>query len=105
MGEHYPILITKASDDLEKILPLLKLGLRTIKTANGVAGLAQCFFPGIPRLPADIIDRMDDTLHKLSSEPSALFDDREKNQLRGASLRKLQLLLEENDADGSFCGL
>jgi len=105
-GPNYPIVIRKTSDRLQQLLPVLKLGLRTIKVANGVAGLAQCFFPGVvPKLPADTMQGLQASFDKISTNSSELLSQEEQTQLRGASLREFQTLLDEHDPQRSFCGL
>ena len=115
----YPIPITKPGKWVGKLMPFMKAGLKVMAVANGVASIAQCFFPGVPTIPASIRKKAKDAVGALDKESSvAEFDalsatlggaDGEdgnaKEGQRGAALREFERFLTEHDGDHTFCGL
>ena len=58
------------SEECRKIMPMAKATLSTINALNGVAGLAQCFFPMVPTLPQSALNQMTSTIDQLNAESS-----------------------------------
>ena len=52
VGPGYPIEITNPKAWLTQYAPFFKAGLAVMGVANGALGLARCFFPGVPVIPA-----------------------------------------------------
>ena len=117
----YPIKITKPAEWVGKLMPFMKAGLKVMTVANGALSVAQCFFPGVPTIPASIRSKAKTAVGALDKESSvAEFDalsetlteassgneeGKTKDGQRGAALREFQRFLEENDAKHTFCGL
>ena len=57
-------------------MPIAKATLSTIKANNGVAGVTQCFFPGLTKVRQKYLDEASGMLSELRLEDSvAEFDE------------------------------
>ena len=59
-GGKYPIKIKKPGEWVGKLMPFMKAGLKVMTVANGALSVAQCFFPGVPTIPASIRSKAND---------------------------------------------
>merc|ERR1740124_1586574 len=62
--------VTTKSDLCAKVMPVAKATLYTIKAVNGLAGVAQCFFPGVPAVPKKSLERASNLLEELDAPSS-----------------------------------
>merc|ERR1740117_1774048 len=68
--------ITVQGETCQQVMPIAKATLSTIKALNGLAGLAQCFFPGLPSIPKDVLKEAKATVNQFDVESSvAEFDE------------------------------
>ena len=115
----YPIEITKPGEWVGKLMPFMKTGLKVMAVANGICSVAQCFFPGVPTIPASIRNKAKTAVGALDQESSvAEFNSlsvtlegadgeggKTKGGQRGAALREFERFLGEHDKDKTFGGL
>jgi hypothetical protein len=92
---------------------------KIMSVANGVLSVAQCFFPGVPKIPASIRNKAKTAVGNLDKESSvadfdALSDTldeaggeegKTKEGQRGAALREFKRFLDEHDQEQTFAGL
>jgi serine/threonine protein kinase len=118
-GSSYPIEITKPAEWVGKLMPFMKAGLKVMSVANGVLSVAQCFFPGVPKIPASIRNKAKTAVGNLDKKSSvddfdalsgtldeANGEEGKKNEgQRGAALREFKRFLDENDKEQKFAGL
>jgi len=117
----YPKEITKPSDLVPKLLPLMQVSMRAISLCNGVAGIASVFGFPLPTIPEEVRSNMQDSVDILKQESSVeafgslqevvtdLGDSSEKKEakqtVRGESLRQLLEFLEPEIKKKEFAGL
>ena len=103
--------ITTQDDTCQKVMPIAKATLSTVKALNGIAGLAQCFFPLLcllPSIPKGVMDTAQATIDELDVESSVAefdevqrvlkeTDDREQGKQDGYCRRQFKQLLEKED--------
>ena len=109
------IVITKPSDFVPKMLPLIHVGMRAMSIYNGSAGICRMFGLPMPKLPKEVQDDLRDSVHILKQKSSVQTfkavhqkvedSDGEKESVRGACLRELRCFFEENDPRNDFAGL
>ena len=109
--------ITVQGDTCQKVMPIAKATLSTIKALNGIAGLAQCFFPGLPSIPKSVLDKAKATIDQFDVESSvAEFDEvqsvlakqdgeREQGKQDGYCHRQFKQLLAKEDPDHNWAKL
>ena len=109
--------ITVQGDTCLKVMPIAKATLSTIKALNGIAGVAQCFFPGLPAIPKSVLDKAKATIDQFDVESSvAEFDevqnvlakqdgDRKQGKQDGYCRRQFKQLLEKQDPDHNWAKL
>ena len=124
-AEGYPIVITKPSDIVHDLLPMMQIGLRAMSILNGAGGIARLFgFPG-PKVPEAWAKGARESVELLKQESSvAQFGvvheevmagsedgSEESKSVRGHSLRVFVDFLQKNDPglkegnSGDFAGL
>ena len=99
--------VTKPTDWCRKVLPIAGATLSTILALNGVAGIAQCFFPGVPVLSNTATDAAKKTLKHFREESSVSEFERmqtvleteagEQGKQHGYCLREFKNFLQEVD--------
>eukprot|EP00956_Cyclotella_meneghiniana_P002070 scaffold2314_cov55-Cyclotella_meneghiniana.AAC.6 len=120
-AEGWPLEITKPSELVPKLLPLMMVGMRGLSICNGAAGLARIFFPGVPKVPKTVLKGARETVKLLKQESSVeefavvhkevKGGTEEKKSVRGVSLREFEDFLNKNDPglkedkSGDFAGL
>eukprot|EP00964_Phaeocystis_antarctica_P055960 scaffold32960_cov58-Phaeocystis_antarctica.AAC.2 len=109
--------ITVQGDTCQTLMPIAKATLSTVNALNGIAGLAQCFFPGLPSIPKNVMDKAQATINELDVESSvAEFDEvqsllakqdgeREQGKQDGYCRRQFMRLLKEKDPDNNWAKL
>jgi hypothetical protein len=114
------ISVTSVSNQVKSLLPLMKKSLKFACVLNKGLGVAQLFFPGVPKIPEEYLakaQKLTSTLKDGNSMASdhaligASVDDATNggpqvtSEARGAALRDLQGLILEHDPKKKFCGL
>ena len=103
-GTIYPIVINKKSENLNKFLPMMRMGVKAVSVVNAGLGVAQMFGVPAPRIPHQLLSKASKTLTTMDkSSTIAEFelmqkslnscggdDDGEKKNLRGKSLKELE---------------
>ena len=120
---YYPIKITKPSDIVPKLLPVMQVGLRAMSVFNGAAGIAQMVGYPVPKVPKALTQGVRESVDMLKKKSSVEdFDavqkvvdkdgvEKESDSLRGHSLREFTDFLNANDPglkagkSGHFAGL
>jgi hypothetical protein len=108
--------ITVQGDTCQKVMPIAKATLSTIKALNGLAVLTQCFFPGLPSIPKSVLDEAKATIDQFDVESSvAEFDevqsvlakdgDREQGKQDGYCRRQFKQLLAKEDPKNEWAKL
>eukprot|EP00966_Prymnesium_polylepis_P324984 7380982-Prymnesium_polylepis.1 len=117
----YPIVITKPSDIVPKLLPVMQVGMRAMSIYNGPAGIARAFGYPVPKVPKAWRDGARKSVELLKQESSVqqfgvvhgevTKGNHESKTVRGQSLRQLHDFLKEYDPGlksgqaGHFAGL
>jgi hypothetical protein len=115
----YPIEITKPSEVVPKLLPVMQVGMRAMSLYNGAEGIARMFGAPLPSVPTEWRKGAQDSIELLKQQKSveafglvhelaiSSGDAAEKRQksVRGASLRELQRFFETHDTDQTYAGL
>jgi hypothetical protein len=124
-AEGYPIEITKPSEIVHKLLPMMQVGLRAMAIYNGAGGIARLFGYPVPKVPETWATGARESVELLKQESSvAQFGvvheevmagheegSEESKSVRGLSLRVFTDFLEKNDpgltanTSGHFAGL
>lgn len=113
-GYKYPFEITKPSEKIRSMLPLLKATLAGAKLLNTAGGIARLFGYPIPCVKSSIFDGAKASLDKFKDASSVAsfgvvqsgVDSEEiKSKLRGSDLRELTLFFNEYDQEGVFANL
>jgi len=120
-GEGYPLTITKPSELVPKLLPLMQVGLRGMAIYNGAAGVARMFGFPAPKVPEDWRNGTHESVEVLKQESSVeqfgavhhevMGGGEESKSVRGKSLREFVDFLSEYDPglkakkQGAFAGL
>merc|ERR1740124_502441 len=109
--------VTTKSDLCAKVMPVAKATLYTIKAVNGLAGVAQCFFPGVAAVPKKSLERASNLLEELDAPSSvAEFDnmqarlesdtkDKDAGKMEGGCLREFTRFLEKEDPSHKWADL
>jgi len=112
--------VTQQSEACRQVMPMAKATLSTIKALNGVAGIAQCFFPmAVPTVPRSVLQEMRATIDQFDAESSVVeFDEvqrvleagdaegkREQGKQEGHCARQFKRLLEKEDPDHNWAQL
>jgi len=113
----YPIEITKPSDVVPKLLPVMQVGMRAMSLCNGVIGVANMFGAPFPDVPKQWCADAQGTIELLKQESSveqfgaineivmANDNEPEAQTVRGNSLRELHRFFKEKDDKQTFAGL
>ena len=111
----YPIRITKPSELVGKLLPVMQVGLHAASLVNGVSGVVRLFgypFPSVPEKLREGAERSVEVLKQESSVEKfgAIHEhvetqDEQATSVRGASLRELEKFLAKEDPRGTYAGL
>ena len=112
----HPIRITKANCDVvEKLLPIMQVGLHAASLINGVAGVVRLFGYPCPKVPEAWRAGAQNSVEVLKQESSVeafgavheevLGGGEETKTTRGAALRELKTFFAERDKQGSYAGL
>ena len=126
-AEGYPIEITKPSEIVPKLLPVMQVGLRAMSIYNGAAGIARMVGYPVPKVPAALTKGMRESVNILKKKSSVEeFDvvqdvvdqdsgenqgEKKSDSLRGHSLRIFTDFLNNSDPglkegkSGHFAGL
>ena len=122
-AEGYPIVITKPSEIVHKLLPVMQVGLHAMSIFNGAAGIAQMVGYPVPKVPKAWAKGARESVDMLKQKSSVEgFDvvqnvldkegaDKESDSVRGHSLREFVDFLNANDPglkagkSGHFAGL
>ena len=123
--EGYPIVITKPSDIVHELLPMMQIGLRAMSIYNGAGGIARLFGYPVPKVPEAWATGARESVELLKQESSvAQFGvvhkevmagskdgSEESKSVRGHSLRVFTDFLQKHDpglkasTSGHFAGL
>ena len=111
----YPIRITKPSEMVGKLLPVMQVGLHAASLVNGVSGVVRMFgypFPSVPEKLREGAERSVEVLKQESSvekfgaiQEHVETQDEQATSVRGASLRELEKFLAKEDPRGTYAGL
>lgn len=110
----YPFEITKPSEKIRSMLPLLKTTLAGVKLLNTAGGIARLFGYPVPCVDDSVfssakisLDRFKDasSVASFGVVQSGVDSAQVKSELRGADLRELKLFFNEYDAKGVFAGM
>jgi ankyrin repeat protein/tRNA A-37 threonylcarbamoyl transferase component Bud32 len=117
----YPIEITSPAEFVPRLLPLMKIGLKAVSVANGIAGLGRLFGYPVPTIPDEYLKKVRNFVGDLGMESSIaefptlkkivdsrILDEKsniEVKRVYGATLQDFKSMLKGCDADGKFCGL
>jgi len=120
-AEGYPIVITKPSEIVPKLLPVMQVGLRAMSIYNGAGGIARLFGYPVPKVPEPWATGARESVELLKQESSvaqfgvvheeAMGGSEESKSVRGHSLRVFTDFLQKNDPglkagkSGDFAGL
>ena len=124
-AEGYPIEITKPSEIVHELLPMMQVGLRAVAIYNGAGGIARLFGYPVPKVPETWATGARESVELLKQESSvAQFGvvheevmagheegSEESKSVRGHSLRVFTDFLEKHDpglkvsTSGHFAGL
>ena len=120
-AEGYPIVITKPSEIVPKLLPVMQVGLRAMSIYNGAGGIARLFGYPVPKVPEAWATGARESVELLKQESSvaqfgvvheeAMEGSEESKSVRGHSLRVFTDFLQKNDPglkagkSGDFAGL
>jgi hypothetical protein len=120
-AEGYPIVITKPSEIVHELLPMMQVGLRAMAIYNGAGGIARLFGYPVPKVPETWANGARESVELLKQESSvaqfgvvheeAMAGSEESKSVRGHSLRVFTDFLEKNDPglkegkSGHFAGL
>jgi hypothetical protein len=114
-ADGYPIEITKPSDFVPKMLPLIHFGMRAMSIYNGSAGICRMFGVPMPKIPKGVQDDMRDSVHILKQKSSVETfkavhqkvedDDGNRKSVRGECLRELEKFFKDKDPSNGFAGL
>jgi len=119
VGGNYPIEIKTNSQNLDKFLPMMKLGVKAASVVNAGMGVARMFGIPAPKVPKNIMDKAKAGIEMLDKESSiAEFDlmqeglsgaagggTVDKKSLRGKALKEFQAFLIKHDPISEFAGL
>ena len=122
-AEGYPIEITKPSDIVPKLLPVMQVGMHAMSILNGAAGIARMVGYPVPKMPEAWVGGVRESVDMLKKKSSVEdFDvvqdvldkegaEKKSDSVRGHSLRVFTDFLNENDPglkakkSGHFAGL
>jgi hypothetical protein len=111
-GGVYPIKINVRSEKVKKFLPVMAVGLKAVAAGNTTAGLIALFYPGVPKLSPELIQKTNDFIKDSTKAvtPGVIkqtLDDTRgiKDGARGNALREFSAFLKEKDAGSTFSGL
>ena len=120
-AEGYPIVITKPSEIVPKLLPVMQVGLRAMSIYNGAGGIARLFGYPVPKVPEAWAKGARESVELLKQESSVaqfgvvheavMYGSEESKSVRGHSLRVFTDFLQKNDPglkagkSGDFAGL
>ena len=125
VGPGYPIVIKAASEKAKEMLPLMTVGLKTLRLTNKATGLARCFGLPAPSLMTAEMQGMAENFVSTIGEKSSVAsydvlqsaidedfgrgvkgaDDGKKKKLRGAALSEFKRFLGEQDKLELYAGL
>ncbi|GMI50801.1 hypothetical protein ScalyP_jg1254 [Parmales sp. scaly parma] len=118
-GTIYPIVINKKSENLNKFLPMMKMGVKAVSVVNAGLGVAQMFGVPTPKFPPQLLSKASKTLTTMDKKSTiAEFELMQKSlnscggeeeggkkNLRGKSLKELEGFFLLHDHDSDFGGL
>jgi len=118
-GGNYPIEIKTNSQNLDKFLPMMKMGVKAVSVVNAGMGVARMFGFPAPKVPKNIMDKANAGIEMLDKESSiAEFDMMQeglsgaagggtvdKKSLRGKAQKEFQAFLIKHDPESEFAGL
>ena len=99
------------SEQAEKFLPLMALGIQALSLINKAAGIASMLYPVVPGspIPKALLDKAE-TFFAYSNNCGVIEKMKEEGStasktVRGCELKEFSKFLKEKDADGTFSGL
>eukprot|EP00978_Attheya_sp_CCMP212_P002885 scaffold5943_cov56-Attheya_sp.AAC.1 len=105
----YPIKIKRKTEVVEKILPIMMLGIQTMAIVNKAAGLIHMFYPAVPVkfIPPNLLESAkafakDSNLDVIKD---AWDGEGDKAPKRGGQLREFEIFLELKDPKKTFSNL
>ena len=111
----YPIRITKPSELVGKLLPVMQVGLHAASLVNGVSGVVRMFGYPFPSVPEKLREGAEQSVEVLKQESSVEkfgaiqehveTQDEQATSVRGASLRELEKFLAKEDPRSTYAGL
>jgi len=118
-GTIYPIVINKKSENLNKFLPMMKMGVKAVSVVNAGLSVAQMFGVPTPKIPPQLLNKASKTLTTMDKKSTiAEFELMQKSlnscggeeeggkkNLRGKSLKELEGFFLLHDHDSDFGGL
>jgi len=115
-GYNYPIEITKPSEIVHKLLPIMQVGMRAMSLYNGAAGIARMFGAPVPKVPEKWRTGAQSSIEVLKQESSVekfgvvhneviTTGNNQQQSVRGHSFRELKSFFEEHDKDRTFAEL
>jgi hypothetical protein len=110
-GGVYPVKIDVRSEQAEKFLPLMALGMQILATTNKAVGIISMFYPGVPStlIPKVLLDKA--SLFTEESNKSGIINRVVRQEstcseiVRGNDLREFAAFLREMDPACTFSGL
>ncbi|KAJ8603198.1 hypothetical protein CTAYLR_003808 [Chrysophaeum taylorii] len=109
--------VTQQTERCLELMPIAKATFATVRALNGIAGIAQCFFPGVPSIPRSVLTAVKATIDDFDAESSvADFDsvqsvlekaagERQASGQVGYCSREFDRFLEKEDPNHEWANL